>query len=162
MADRQELAKANILEFKKNVEIGLQQLTSKLRPTVTEVPTIGESSALVEVFRPSEAHEIEGDMPDTIYNNTKQRRRWIGHKQYGWAERIDPFATLDSGINPFLPYAKLATAAILRKQDDAILKGMFGVNKKGKDGDELEYFPENNIIPANDGDDFFQSFIEQL
>ncbi|KAE9511571.1 phage capsid protein [Candidatus Liberibacter asiaticus] len=128
MATKEQLATANIYEFKKHVELALQETKSKLRPTVTEQATEGEASALVEVFKPTEAHEIVGDMPDTIYNATDQDRRWVGHSQFGWAERIDPFATLDSGINPLLPYASLATAAMHRKQDEAILKGMLGVN----------------------------------
>ncbi|KGB27535.1 hypothetical protein GS16_00345 [Candidatus Liberibacter solanacearum] len=162
MATKQQLATANILEFKKHVELALQQEASKLRPTVTEKSTDGEASALVEIFKPTEAHEIIGDMSDTIYNETGQERRWISHKQYGWAERIDPFATLDSGLNPLLPYAKLATHAMHRKQDEAILKGMLGVNKWGKDAERTESFPTDNIIPAVDGDDFFQTFIGQL
>ncbi|AHA28021.1 phage capsid protein [Candidatus Liberibacter americanus] len=162
MATKQQLATANILEFKKHVELALQQEQSQLRSTVTETSTEGESSAIVEVFKPTEAHEIIGDMPNTIYNETDQDRRWISQNQYGWAERIDPFASLDSGLNPLLPYAKLATYAMHRKQDEAILKGMLGVNKYGKNADKLESFPTDNIIPAVDGDDFFQTFIGQL
>lgn len=133
MATKQQLATANILEFKKHVELGLQQKQSKLRSCVVEKSCEGGMSAIVEVFKPSEAYEIVGDMPDTIYNNTDQERRWLG--QYGWAERIDPFASLDSGINPLLSYAQLATMAMHRKQDDAILKGMLGVNKYGKNAE---------------------------
>ncbi|ADR51936.1 hypothetical protein CKC_05765 [Candidatus Liberibacter solanacearum CLso-ZC1] len=162
MATKQQLATANILEFKKHVELALQQETSKLRPTVTEKSTEGEKSAYVEIFKPSEAHKIIGDMSDTIYNNTDQSRRWISHEQFGWAERIDPFATLDSGLNPLLPYAKLATAAMHRKQDEVILEGMLGVNQCGKDAKSLEPFSADNIISAVDGDDFFQTFIGQL
>ncbi|ONI59078.1 hypothetical protein AYJ09_01450 [Candidatus Liberibacter solanacearum] len=162
MATKEQLGTANILEFKKHVELSLQQETSKLRPTVEEKSTEGEASALVEVFKQSEAHEIVGDMPDTIYNHTGQERRWISQRQYGWAERIDPFATLDSTINPLLSYAKLATYAMHRKQDEAILHGMLGVNKYGKMGENTEDFPKENIIPASDGDDFFRTFIGQL
>ncbi|XCD44426.1 phage capsid protein (plasmid) [Candidatus Liberibacter asiaticus] len=162
MATKEQLATANIYEFKKHVELALQETKSKLRPTVTEQATEGEASALVEVFKPTEAHEIVGDMPDTIYNATDQDRRWVGHSQFGWAERIDPFATLDSGINPLLPYASLATAAMHRKQDEAILKGMLGVNKKGKIGAETEFFSKENILSAVEGDDFFKTFIGQL
>ncbi|CAL9917646.1 conserved hypothetical protein [Candidatus Liberibacter solanacearum] len=162
MATKQQLGTANILEFKKHVELELQQEQSKLRPTVEEKSTEGEASALVEVFKQSEAHEIVGDMPETIYNNTDQERRWISQRQYGWAERIDPFATLDSTINPLLSYAKLATYAMHRKQDEAILHGMLGVNKYGKMGENIEKFPKENIIPAVDGDDFFRTLIGQL
>lgn len=102
-------------------------------------------------------------MPDTIYNNTDQDRRWIGFEQYGWAERIDPFATLDSGINPLLPYAQIAVSAIHRKQDEAILAGMLGSNKRGRLGAESESFPASNIISSpTTGDSFFQTFIGQL
>lgn len=162
MAVKQETSKANIIEFKQHVELELQQKRSKLRATVTEFPCEGESTALSEIFKPSNAHKIVGDMPDTIYNNTKQGRRWNSHEQYGWAERIDPFSSLDSKINPLLYYKQLAVMAMHRKQDEAILEGMLGCNKTGGKGNINEYFPPENIIPAVDGDDFFRTLIGQL
>lgn len=164
MSTKQELETTNVFEFKKRVEIGLQQERSLLRRCVTEeVCEDAEASAIREVFGARDASFIEGDLEDTNFRNTKIARRWIRYRNAGWAERIDPFATLDSGINPFIPYAKLATSALHRLHDEVILEGMLGVNRHGKLGEELETFPAEQILPMTEqNDNFFATLIGQL
>lgn len=143
----------NISEFKEKVKSAFQKYKSKLRSTVTEKWNEGEASALIEVIKPSEVYEIiEDDVSETIYNNTGQDRRWLTQRKYGWAERIDPYATFDS-------YAKLVTDAMHRKQDEVILRGMLGANKYGMRGENTDYILKENIIPAVEGDNFFDTFI---
>lgn len=147
----------------------LQQDKSMLRNCVREEIVHGEKTALVQVYGSSKAVRIEGDMPDTKHANTSQIRRWVKSRNYGWAERIDPFATLDSEVNPFLAYLPSAKHAMHRAQDEVILEAMFGGCKKGKDAEEDEYFSSSNIIrlPSSkdgkvlpfSGDNFFQTFI---
>ncbi|QOI69853.1 major capsid protein [Liberibacter phage P-PA19-1] len=164
MSTKQQLETTNVLTFKKKLEIGLQQTKSLLRNYVTdEVCELSEASAIREVFGARDAVYIEGDLEDTSFGDSVPVRRWMRYRNVGWAERIDPFATLDSGIDPFGPYAQLAVAAMHRIQDEVILRGMLGTNRKGKLGDEIDDFDTNHIIRMTDTEDtFFQTLIGQL
>ncbi|MGZ9594884.1 MAG: phage capsid protein [Candidatus Liberibacter asiaticus] len=163
MSTKQQLETTNVLTFKKKLEIGLQQTKSLLRNYVTdEVCERSEAMAIREVFGARDAVFIEGDLEDTSFGNSVPMR-WMNYRNVGWAERIDPFATLDSGIDPFGPYAQLAVAALHRLQDIVILAGMLGTNRKGKLGNDLDPFDADHIIRMTDTEDtFFQTLIGQL
>lgn len=147
MSTLENQRKANIIEFKETVSLGLQQTESLLSPRVQTKTHHGEKSAILQIFKQTEVHKIpEVDRPETKLTNTEQDRRWIDFHNYGWAETTNPFIQLEQDINPFIPYEKSAVAAFKRKQDEVILEGMLGINKTGKSGEKIEHFPASNIL----------------
>lgn len=147
MSSLEQQRKANIIQFKDAVEIGLQQKNSVLSPYVQTKSYNGEKASILQVFNPTEAKEVPDiKLPPTMYNETPQDRRYMTFKNYSWAEVVNPFVNLEQDINPFPLYAKSAVYAFNRLRDEVIMRGMLGKNKKGKDGGEDESFLESNII----------------
>lgn len=141
-----------IVQFKNNLELSLQQTRPKLWPHLTEESASGRLSELTNLIGPVPGQEIDERHGETKYNNTPHDRRWVAkRKPYTYADLVDSDDKLRAGIDLQGAYVRAGTATINRGYDERFLQGFYGVAQTGETGSTLVSFPAGNIIAANVG-----------
>lgn len=129
----ESITTAFVNNYKSQLELQFQQMGSRLRPTVTEVPQNAEYE-YYDRLGTAEANEVIGRHADTPLNNIEHGRRRLQAASYNWATLFDTADKLQMLIDPTQGYAQNAAFAIGRKMDDVIIAQASGTAYSGKTG----------------------------
>lgn len=135
---------ANVIEFKTNVEMLMQQEDSRLRGMVTTDSYVGKQGSVVEQFGEATAQLRTSRHADTPLLNLTQDKRWVFPNDYEWASLIDQVDKLRMRIAPEGAYTRAASAGMNRAVDDVILTALFATAYIGENGTTTETFDTTN------------------
>ncbi len=135
---------AFVVEYKNNVEMLLQQRGSVLRDTVAEGRYRGKSGVPVEQIGAVTARKRTTRHGDTPIIETPHDRRWVYPSDYEWADLVDTFDQLKTGIALDGAYSQNGAYALGRGMDDEIIAAFYGVAKTGEEGTVNESFDTTN------------------
>lgn len=135
---------ANVIEFKANVEMLMQQEDSRLRGMVTTDSYVGKQGSVVEQFGEATAQKRTSRHADTPLLNLSQDKRWVFPDDYEWASLIDQVDKLRMRIAPEGAYTRAAAGAMNRAIDDVIITAFFATAYKGENGTTSETFDTTN------------------
>jgi hypothetical protein len=139
---------ANVIEFKANVALLMQQMDSRLRGMVTSDSYVGKQGSAVEQFGEATAQEVVNRHGDTPILDLPQDKRWVFPKDIEWGSLVDNVDKLRMRIEPTGAYTRAAAAAMNRKMDDIILAAFFAQAFKGENGTTAENFDTTNYQVA--------------
>ena len=135
-----------IVTFKNNVELALQQTVSKFGPHVTWEQASGkrhELKNLIGSVKPTRGTTRHGD---TQYNDTPHDRRWVVQTPfYRYAEMVDEADRLRAGIDLQGAYVRQGAAVMARSVDQAFIEGFYGNAYTGEEGGTIVSFPGANV-----------------
>lgn len=136
--------------YRENVSMLLQQKKSKLLQCCTSQDVSGEMYKVTDQIGHVAAQRIQTRHGDVKYNNTPHDGRWLAAPlPIYYADLVDKFDKLLSGIELEGYYAMTAAATINRGTDDAILGGVFGTAQTGLKGTVQTVFDTSNVVPVN-------------
>lgn len=139
-----QITTANVIEFKTNVEMLMQQEDSRLRGMVSSDSYVGKQGSVVEQFGSATAQLRTSRHADTPLLNLTQDKRWVFPLDYEWASLIDQVDKLRMRIAPEGAYTKAAANGMNRAVDDVILTGFFATAYTGENGTTSEAFDTSN------------------
>lgn len=142
------ITQAYVQQYKANVELLLQQQTSRLRRAVTTDSYVGKAASVVEQFGAAEAQKVVGRHQTTPIIDVPQAKRWVFPTDYVWASPIDRPDRLRMLIDPASAYVKAGAAAMARAHDAEIMAAFFGTAKVGENGTTDEAFDTTNYKVA--------------
>lgn len=135
---------ANVIEFKANVEMLMQQEDSRLRGMVTTDSYVGKQGSVVEQFGEATAQRRTSRHADTPLLNLSQAKRWVFPEDYEWASLIDNVDKLRMRIAPEGAYTRAAASGMNRAIDDVLILAFFATSYVGENGTTTEAFDTTN------------------
>lgn len=143
---------AQVIEFKANVAMLMQQQDSRLRGMVTTDTYVGKQGSVVEQFGEATAQVVVNRHGDTPILDLPQDKRWVFPTDIEWGSLVDNVDKLRMRIEPTGAYTKAAAGAMNRKLDDIILAAFFATAFKGENGTTSEAFDTTNFqVPVATG-----------
>jgi hypothetical protein len=147
-----QVTTAQRVTYRENLQLALQQKTSKLLPTVTDIDVGGVMAEVSDLIGEVGANFITTRHGDTLYQDTPHARRWIAQPPaMTYADLVDQHDKLATGIDLTGAYVKAGAATINKGTDDAILGGIFGNAQTGEKGLTLTPFNAANVINVDVG-----------
>jgi hypothetical protein len=135
-----------IVTFRNNMELALQQSTSKLAPYAMQENASGKNFELTNLIGAVAGQEATVRHGDTQYVNTPHDRRWCPKRpEYYYADLVDTEDRLRAGIDLQGAYVKAGAATIARGKDERFLQGFYGTAFTGETGAVQVAFPAGNI-----------------
>ena len=113
-------------KFADDVNLAMQQTTSRLEGTVITMPDIVGSSASVDFTGITESQQVTTRFQDLQANNTPHVRRWVDLSDFDWFDYIDSFDKLKVLVDPTNKYVTGAIAAHNRQKDRQIIGALQG------------------------------------
>jgi hypothetical protein len=145
------ISTANSLAFTQNVDLLVQQMTSKIMDTVDVKDFTGEGAQDVQQVGSIELDLVTSVDGDTNYGSPSHTSRWMFPKAYDKAFLIDKVSELLT-IGEFKsPYVSTLSKAAMRVIDDTLTERYFGTNYVGKQGATTQAFTAGNQIAATVG-----------
>ena len=136
-----EITTAMVTQFSANVMHLAQQKGSRLRNCVRVEPVKAEKASFEQVGA-STAIKRTTRHPDTVYNNTPHRRRWVIPVIYDApADLVDTIDDEMLLISPESPYAQSQAMSLGRAMDDEIIAAATAAAYTGKEGTSTTSFP---------------------
>ena len=138
-------------QFSTNLQMRLQQTTSKLRGKVMEGFHVGKQASPVQYMNPVKLQAPTGRFAPLGRVDTDFQRRWVFPQDGELPQLIDTFDELRTIIDPKSQYVTNAAAAVGRAWDDAIIAAAFGTAQIGTDAGGLssETFSTTNYQVAS-------------
>lgn len=147
-----EVTATQIVTFKNNMELALQQKTSKLWPYAMPEAGKGKNTELTNLIGAAAGNEATERHGDTKYGNTPHDRRWCPVRpEYYYADLVDTADKLRAGIDLEGAYVQAGAATIARGKDERFLQGFYGTAFTGETGATQVPFPAGNIGAVNIG-----------
>jgi len=138
--------------FTNNVQLALQQKTSKLAPYAMQQSLTGKLVEVQNLVGSSLPQRATTRFGATKYNDTPHTRRWVGKTpEYYFAEPVDTADQLMAVIGLEGSYTTAAAATIARSRDMAWLEGFYGTAQTGETGATLVGFAAANIVAVDVG-----------
>lgn len=133
-------------DFKASLELGLQQMGSKLRPYIMSSTCTGAKQAVaVEREEAIEASIVTGQLQTKVPVNAAVSRRWIQPVSYDVTQIIDHFDQLKMLNDPSSAKVQNALHAIGREMDDEIINSMWASAVTGETGGSTQAFDTSNF-----------------
>lgn len=133
-------------DYRASLELGLQQMGSKLRPYVTTSTTSGaKQKVAVEREEAIEASIVTGQLQPVVPVNAAVTRRWVQPVSYDVTQIVDHFDQLKMLNDPSSVKVQNAVNAIGREMDDEIITAMFGTAATGETGSTSTSFDTTNF-----------------
>lgn len=133
-------------DFRASLELGLQQMGSKLRPFVTTSTTSGaKQKVAVEREEAIEASIVTGQIQPVVPVNAAVTRRWVQPVSYDVTQIIDHFDQLKMLNDPSSVKVQNAVNALGRKMDDEIITAFFAASTTGETGGSTTNFDTSNF-----------------
>ena len=126
--------------YRSNIELGIQQKGSRLRPHVRMESQKAEFD-FYDRIGPTDAVEIQGRHADTPLISTPHDRRRVGLRDFDWADMVDRMDKVRMLADPTSSYSQNAVFAFGRKCDDILVEAAFGTAYTGKTGTTTVAFP---------------------
>ena len=134
-------------DYTNNIQLLLQQKSSKLRPYVTEEHFEGENAAFMEQVGSVAVNDVGARHGPTPLNPTPHDRRWIFPSDKDVADLVDSEDKLRMAIDPTSSIAQAQAAAFARSFDDLIIEAAYSPAQTGKTPTTLTVpFPAANKI----------------
>lgn len=146
-----QVTTAFVQDYKRTVEMLLQQTGGKLAGAVMNESFTGKAGKAVEQIGAVTPTKNLSRHADTPLISTPHDARWIYPNDYDWADLIDDQDKLRMIIDPTSPYAMNGANAMRRAQDEEILLAFFGTAKTGENGTTSTTFPAGQIVAVNKG-----------
>ena len=134
--------------FTTNVELLLQQKTSRFDRAVAHGGYSGEAAQVIKQFGEVEFTERTSRHDDTNFSDIQHKQRWVFPSDFDLAlpvDREDEIRMLDS---PVSPYASAMRAGWNRKKDAVVSAAFFASAKTGKNGATSTAFDTSNQVVA--------------
>lgn len=144
----ESISTAFVNNYKGQLELSFQQMGSRIRPYVTEVPQNGEYE-YYDQLGTATANELTGRHADTPLNDITHSRRRLQAASYNWATLFDTADKLQLLIDPTQGYAQSAAMALGRKMDEIIISAATGTAYTGKTGSTSTTFPSGQQIAVD-------------
>jgi hypothetical protein len=123
----------HVVEFAAKADLAYQQRASKMRFVCDEKPCQGEESATFHEYGTIEAEDFEGRLQLNLDNPVTRRRRWIQYdSEFGQGEHLPEADKWRQAMDPQSKLMMTHTAAVSRRIDYEILKGILGTTYSGK------------------------------
>lgn len=131
-----EIGTAFAQKFTSNVELKLQQKTSRLSGSVTIVPCSGvKQGQVVQQVGSAAAVKRTTRHADTPILNTPHDARWVFPEDYQWGDLIDNEDAIKTLASFDSPYSQVAAASLNRAKDIEIMAAFFSdTTKTGETG----------------------------
>ncbi len=144
---------ANVTEnfkqkFKSNLELGLQQKSSKLRKSVQMDELAGEVGYFDRIGLAT-AREKTTRNTDIVYDNPEHIRRACKFRSFFWSTLVDSQDKLRLMLDPASEYSKNAVMALGRKMDTLIINAALGTAYSGKSGTTAISLPSSSVVAKN-------------
>lgn len=120
-------------QFSTNLELRLQQLSSKLRGKVMEGSHIGKAASPVQYVSPIVMEAPSGRFAPLNRIDSTFQRRWVFPQEREAVQMLDSFDRLQTIIDPTSEYVRNAASAVGRAWDDAVIAAAFGTSQTGTD-----------------------------
>lgn len=134
-------------QFQSNLTMVAQQKESVFAPYVTVKTGLkGETAVAVESVGKTKVIKQNKRYRPTPLIELDYTRRWYMHDTYDWGTAFDSLDAMQMLQDPTSQVYASAVAAFNRQKDETIKDAIFGINKVGKDHEENEAFPTDNII----------------
>ena len=145
--ENQGLFQLYTTEFATNIELLLQQKTSKLRGKVMEKAHQGKMASPINQLGPVSLKAPAGRGAPMPTQSGDLFRRWVFPQDGELPQLIDTFDELKTIVDPKSVYAEGAAAAVNRAWDDSVISAFFGVANLGQDAGGLttESFSTTNF-----------------
>jgi hypothetical protein len=135
-------------QFSTNVQLLLQQKSSKLRGCVTEGKYQGEQASPVDQIGAVDMQTPQARFAAKANTNAAVDRRWVLPTSKDLNQLIDSFDKLRMIADPTSSYVQNAVAAANRAIDDLIIDAMFAAASTGKSGSTSTAFTAGNVIAS--------------
>ncbi len=126
-----------VTQFSTNLEMKVQQTTSRLRGRVAEGPHRGKQASPVQYIGPIKMQSPEGRFAPKRRVDAEFERRWVNPKDKEIDQYIDTFDELRLISDPKSIYSTNAAASVAREWDDGLIAGAFADAKLGTNIDSL-------------------------
>lgn len=149
-----EIPKHNVLDFKDNLILGLQQKGTKLSQwiDIDEELAVGESASLVDILLPTEGQQKTGRDTDTPINGTARDRRWAQPYEYEWGDLINKTDKIRQMSDPTSKLTLNALLSLGRQLDKAVIfPAFFGAASSGKTGTASTDFDTDDVVDKDIG-----------
>lgn len=123
----------HVVEFAAKADLAYQQRASRMRFVCEEKPCQGEESATFHEYGTVEAVDFEGRLQTNLDLPAARSRRWIQYdSEYGSGEHLPEADKWRQAMDPQSKLMQTHSAAVSRRNDYEILKGMLGTTYSGK------------------------------
>jgi hypothetical protein len=145
--ENQGLYQLYTTEFATNVELLLQQKSSKLRGKVNEKAHTGKMASPINQVGALSLKAPAGRGAPMPTQSADLFRRWVFPQDGELPQLIDTFDELKTIVNLQSPFAESAAAAVNRAWDDSVISAFFGTANLGQDAGGLtqETFSTTNF-----------------
>lgn len=141
-------------KFRNDVQILLQDKGGKIREAgAVTIGTgySGKAISPVNQMGESDAREVTERYGDTPHMEVAADRRWLYPSPVEWGHMIDRFDRLWSDIEPTGPLMMVGLNGMRRKEDNLILKALYGTAKTGERGETTVTFPASQQVDKDVG-----------
>jgi hypothetical protein len=147
----ENLVKLYTTQFTTNLELKLQQLSSKLRGRVAEGMHVGKQASPINQIAAIKGKAPAGRFAPKNRTDADFTRRWVFPQDYELDQLIDSFDELRTIVDPQSMYSTNAAADVGRAWDDCIIVAATGTAQIGADAGGLssETFDTTNFQVAS-------------
>jgi hypothetical protein len=148
-----QVTNAMQVKYRNNVELALQQTTSKLESKViVQDDASAEKIKIKDIVGNTPANEVSERHGDTRYNNPSYDGVWLAKpNELYYADLIDNADRLGTSIDLQGTSTTSGAGTVARAKDQRILEGFYGSAITGKTGTTISAFPTGQIIPVTSG-----------
>jgi hypothetical protein len=139
---------ALVQSYRANIDLGLQQKGSRLRPYV-RVETQNAEFDFYDRIGAVAAVEVTNRHGDTPLISTPHDRRRVALRDFDWADMIDNKDKIRMLADPTSAYVQSAVWALGRAMDDVIIQAFTATAYTGKTGSTTVAFPAASEIAVN-------------
>lgn len=143
----------HINQYTTNVSLLLQQMGSKLMPTVSIGSHSGEAAVAVDQYGKVEAQEVTGRFEPINRQDINTDRRWVQPRQYDIAQIIDTSDKLKmiQSADPKSAMVQAAVSGLGRKIDDLIISAIYSSAVTGETASSgTTAFNSSNVVAVNE------------
>jgi hypothetical protein len=135
-------------KYSSGLEILCQQMTSRLRETVTIVAKEGERVAFDQIGD-TELEERDNDTADLPAVDFAEDRRWMTSMEYAGSKLLGRKTKLEILNDPTNAYSRGFAFAAARQLDRTVIKAALADTFYGKKGESKIALPNTQVIPHN-------------
>lgn len=140
------------IKFTNNMQLALQQRTSRLAPFALQQAGDGELTEVTNLVGSALPQRRSGRFEAVILQTKDFARRWAPRTEpYYFVEGVDRVDQMEAMISLEGAGTQRGAATIQRAKDQAFLEGFYGVNYTGKLGQTQVTFAAGNIVPVAEG-----------
>lgn len=150
---QEAITAAHRLTYQANVELALQQKTSKFPDRFTYQPGMkGRQAKVIDQFGPQKALRNVPRGSDTPHIEPSIEQVWMRPTQVVWGQVIEKEDEIKTLISLQSPYVQNGSLSVMREKDEICCEGFYAPRVVGQDGTQVEpYVPTAgvNMVPVD-------------